>query len=150
MDRDLLAGALASISRKDRTESEIRDWLSAQGADDEMVDLIVSHLIENLAIDDARFAREYARDKRELSGWGDDRIREVLRERGIPRDVIEAAVSCDELSQIDRAVLFLTEKEVEVMDDRSRQRALGMLARRGFSAEDAYAAIRIREGDQAA
>lgn len=150
MDRDLLAGALASISRKDRTEGEIRDWLFAQGADGETVDLVVSHLIENLAIDDARFAREYARDKRELSGWGDERIREVLVERGIARDVIEAGISCDELSQVDRAVQVLAEKKAEVADDRSRQRALGMLARRGFSAEDAYAAIRIREGDLAA
>lgn len=150
MDRDLLAGALASISRKDRTEKEIRAWLDAQGCGAEMAEVLVAHLIENLAIDDSRFAREYVRDKRELSAWGDGRIRDALIERGISRDLIELAISGDDQTQVARAVRFLAEKGVEPVDDKARQRALGMLARRGFSAEDAYAAIRVLGSQRAA
>lgn len=150
MDRELLAGALASISRKDRTEKEIRAWLDAQGCDAEMVEVLVAHLIENLAIDDARFAREYVRDKRELSAWGDERIRDALIDRGISRDLIDQAISDDEESQVTRAMRFLEVKGVAPVDDKARQRALGMLARRGFSAEDAYAAIRALGARRAA
>lgn len=150
MDRELLAGALASISRKDRTEREVRDWLDAQGCDAEMAEVLIAHLIEKLAINDSRFAREYVRDKRELSAWGDERIRDALIDRGISRDLIETAISDDEETQVTRAVRFLEGKGVVPVDDKARQRALGMLARRGFSAEDSYAAIRVLGGRRAA
>lgn len=142
MDRDLLAKALAAISRKDRTEWEIRAWLADRGADSEASDEITRHLIEHLAIDDSRFAREYVLGKREGSGWGDDRITDALRERGISRHLIDEALRGDELSQAERAARFLRAKGVMPGDDQERQKALGMLARRGYSAEDAYAAIR--------
>jgi regulatory protein len=150
MDRELLAGALAAISRKDRTEREIRDWLADKGADPTASEPIVQHLIEHLAIDDSRFAEEYAYGKRESSGWGDDRIREVLLDKGISREVIEQALRDDEISQAERAAEFLRSKGVIPGDDQERQRALGMLARRGYSAEDAYSAIRALRGSCAA
>jgi len=146
LDRNLLAGALAAISRKDRTEQEIREWLAEKGADSEATGAIIQYLTENLAVDDSRFAREYVYGKREGSGWGNDRIREALRERGISRQIVEEALSGDELSQAERAADFLRVKGVVLDGDQDRQKALGMLARRGYSAEDAYAAIRLASG----
>ncbi|HNC05299.1 MAG TPA: hypothetical protein PLS38_03230, partial [Solirubrobacterales bacterium] len=46
-------------------------------------------------------------------------------------------------TEVDRAVRVLGEKGADLSDDRGRQRALGLLARRGYDAEEAYAAIRI-------
>lgn len=146
MDRDLLAGALAAISRKDRTEREIREWLVDKGANAEASEAIVQHLIDHLAIDDGRFAVEYAHGKRESSCWGNDRIREALAERGISRPVIDEALGGDNRTQAERAADFLRKKGLVPGDDRERQRALGMLARRGYSAEDAYSAIRSVSG----
>ena len=42
-----------------------------------------TRLIEAGALDDERFARRYAEDKRELRGWGPERIREALAARGV-------------------------------------------------------------------
>jgi regulatory protein len=107
------------------------------------VEGVVERLSAEGALDDARFARDYAADKRELAGWGPDRIRDALFQRGIPYADIEAALSEeDELSQIERAAALLTRRGPPPSDDVARQRELGYLARRGFSSEVAYEAVR--------
>jgi len=140
---EVLAAALTAIGRKERTEAEMREWLAEREVETEEVERVMSYLIENLAVDDRRFAIGYVEDKRRLSGWGNSRIESVLWKRGVPRELIEAALGCDDgESEVDRATRVLIEKGGELGDDRGRQRALGLLARRGFCAEDAYAAIR--------
>ena len=42
------------------------------------VEEVIALLIEAGAIDDASFARRYAEDKRQLAGWGPDRISAAL------------------------------------------------------------------------
>lgn len=148
MADELLAAALAAIGRKERTEYEMRKWLAERDAGPEESERVMEYLIENLALDDERFANGYVDDKRRLAGWGNDRIESALYGRGLPPHVISAALSREaEESEVDRATRVLLEKGGDLSDDRGRQRALGLLARRGFCAEDAYAAIR-RAGEQ--
>ncbi len=144
MADEVLAKALAAVSRKDRTESEMREWLAAREIEPEEIDRVLDYLVENLAIDDERYALAFTADKRELAGWGRDRIRATLLKRGVPRHFIEEAVGAGETeAEVDRAVRVLIDKGADLDDDRGRQRALGLLARRGYEAEEAYAAIRI-------
>ncbi|MCB0857121.1 MAG: RecX family transcriptional regulator [Solirubrobacterales bacterium] len=144
MADELLAKALAALGRKALTEAEMREWLAAREVEEGEAERVVSFLTENLAIDDRAFAVAFASDKRELSGWGKDRIREVLLRRGVERRLVEEALSPDDgESEVDRAVRVLKERGADLGDDRGRQRALGLLARRGYDAEEAYAAIRI-------
>lgn len=143
MADEVLAAALTAIGRKERTEAEMREWLTEREVDCEEIERVMSYLIENLAIDDRRFAIAYVEDKRRLSGWGSSRIESILRKRGVPRDLIEIALAHEDgEGEVDRATRVLLAKGGQLDDDRSRQRALGLLARRGFNAEDAYAAIR--------
>ncbi len=143
MGDEVLAAALAAIGRKERTESEMRDWLADREVDSEEADRVMSYLVENLAVDDRRFALGYVEDKRRLSGWGNSRIESVLWGRGVPRDLVRMAIGRDDgEGEVGRATRVLLEKGGDLGDDRGRQRALGLLARRGFCAEDAYAAIR--------
>ena len=146
MADELLAGALAALGRKERTESEMRRWLEQRGATPEESGRVMAYLIENLAVDDERFANGYVEDKRRQSGWGNDRIESALHGRGVPRDLIESALSRgDGEGEVERAARVLVEKGSDLGDDRGRRRAMGLLARRGFCAEDAYAAIRRAE-----
>ncbi|MCB8915112.1 MAG: regulatory protein RecX [Thermoleophilales bacterium] len=151
MSEQWLASALAAISRKDRTETEMRDWLAEREVEPDEIESIIACLTENLALDDRRFALAYAHDKRELSGWGKDRIREVLLKRGVDRELVDEALAGTGgsdggvESEVERAVRVLNERGADLSDDRGRQRALGLLARRGYEAEEAYAAIRIAE-----
>jgi regulatory protein len=144
-----LAKALAAVSRKDRTESEMRGWLADREVEPEEIDRVLDYLIENLAIDDRRYAIAFTTDKRDLAGWGRDRIRANLLKRGISPDLIDEALTQGDPersgaeTEVERAVRVLNERGADLSDDRGRQRALGLLARRGYEAEEAYAAIRI-------
>lgn len=148
MADEWLAKALAAISRKDRTEAEMRQWLADREVEPDEIERVISYLIENLALDDRRYAFAYTSDKRELSGWGRDRIREMLLRRGIDRYLVEEALVHPEAAgegetEVERAVRVLNERGADLSDDRGRQRALGLLSRRGYDAEEAYAAIRM-------
>jgi regulatory protein len=104
---------------------------------------VVALLIEAGAIDDASFARRYAEDKRALAGWGPDRIARALEGRGVARGLIEAALEGDdEGAQLDRAAAVLSERGLACETERERERALGLLVRRGFPLELAYDAVR--------
>jgi regulatory protein len=107
---------------------------------------VLTRLVEDGSIDDERFARRYAEDKRELAGWGPDRIRAALADRGTPVDLIDAALGAeDEDEVVARATAVLVRSGTEVADERGRQRALAQLARRGFPLEAAYDAVRALE-----
>jgi len=140
---ETLAAALRAIGRKERTEAQMRSWLADREYDQAEIDRVLAHLIENLAVNDARHATEFTADKRHLSGWGRDRIESTLLQRGVPRDLVALALANDGgESEVDRATRVLVDRDSPLEEPKDRQRAMGLLARRGFCAEDAYAAIR--------
>jgi regulatory protein len=121
-------------------------WLGERGVEEDARIEVLTRLVEDGSIDDERFARRYAEDKRELAGWGPDRIRAALSDRGIPEDLIDAALGAeDEDEVVARATAVLARSGTEVADERGRQRALAQLARRGFPLEVAYDAVRALE-----
>ena len=104
---------------------------------------MVAELSRSGVLDDARYAERFTEDRRELSGWGPERIEQDLARRGIPRDLIETALSArsreDELAA---AQSVLAERFRELGDDRARNRAWQLLVRRGYDSELAYDAVR--------
>ena len=140
---DTFEVGLAAIRRRERSTAELKDWLLERDHELEDVDAAVERLLECGELDDERFARLYAQDKRELSGWGPARIAAVLRERGIDRDLIELACADPYEAQLERAVALLRARRTPLEGDTALERALGMLARRGYGSEVAYEAIRI-------
>ncbi|MGK2955688.1 MAG: regulatory protein RecX [Solirubrobacterales bacterium] len=148
MADEVLAKALGAIGRKERTVVEMRQWLGDREIEQEEIDRVVNFLIENEALNDRKFAFEYTSDKREISGWGQTRIRETLRKRGMPENLIQEALAEDQgESEVDRATKVLEERGADLTDDRGKSRALGLLSRRGYSSEEAYAAIRRKCSD---
>jgi regulatory protein len=138
--------ALKALSYKERTEAELRTWLGERGVEETEIEEVIALLAEAGAIDDASFARRYAADKRELAGWGPDRIAKALEGRGVPREHIEEALlGDDEESQLERAVALLGDRGIRCDSERERQRGLALLLRRGFSKELAYEAVRVAE-----
>jgi regulatory protein len=110
------------------------------------IEEVIALLIEAGAIDDRSFARRYAEDKRELAGWGPDRISRALQGRGIPREHIDAALGGDgEEAQLERALALLGDRGMGCDSERERERALGLLVRRGYPLELAYEAVREAE-----
>jgi regulatory protein len=114
------------------------------------VEEVIARLAEAGAIDDAGFAHRYAEDKRTLAGWGPDRITRSLESRGVAHRHIEAALAGeDEAGQLQRAIELLGARGIACDSDRERERALGLLVRRGYPLELAYEAVRAVERDSA-
>jgi regulatory protein len=143
-----LSLALAALSRKERTVAEMGSWLRARGVDPTEAEDVVGQLIEIGELDDVRYARRYAEDKRELRRWGSERIRAALLDRGISHADAEAALAeAGSEDEIELALELLRDRGKDLDDALERQRALGLLVRRGYDSEVAYEAIRrLRRG----
>ena len=138
--------ALRALSYKERTESELRSWLAEREVEEDAIEEVIARLMEAGAIDDASFARRYAEDKVQLAGWGPDRIASSLENRGVSREHIEAALGGDDHDVLlERAVSLLGDRGMACVDGRERERALGLLVRRGYPLELAYEAVRRAE-----
>jgi regulatory protein len=138
--------ALGALARKERSVAELRAWLEARGFADAATAAALERLIEAGALDDAHFAAAYAADKRELRGWGSERIREALEARGVGAGEIAAALAAEpDEAQAERGAELLIARGADLADESGRGRALAYLVRRGYGSEVAYEAVRRAE-----
>lgn len=149
-ERDAFELALGALSRRERSVAELSVWLAERGVEGVDLEETIGALIESGGLDDERFALAFAADKREISGWGGERIRAALSERGIDAELIDHAVAAggDHATEVERAVGLLVRRDEPLDDDPARARALGFLARRGYDHETAYAAVRAFRAGQ--
>lgn len=131
------------LNRRERTQAEMRAHLERTGVDPRSVEQAIAALVEDAQLDDRRFARLFIEDKRELEGWGSDRIRQTLLARGIEADLIDGALAeAGGDDELERALGLLRRRFPSPPHDRrERDRALGVLLRKGYDAELALDAI---------
>ena len=149
--------AYAYLNRRERTVAEVRARLERAEVRDEEIDEVIAELLEFGYLDDARYARVFTQDKRMLEAWGNERIARALRDRGVERELIETALA--EVSAADgefadaddgpadgefeRAVTLLGQRFPSgPAVQRDRERAFGVLARKGYESETAADAVR--------
>lgn len=116
------------------------------------IETAVAELVELGYLDDGRYARVFAEDKRNLEDWGSERIERVLVERGVERPLIAAALAGvfgDREGEGERALTLLTRRFPQPSaDPRERERALGVLIRKGYDSDLAYDAVRAWSAGQ--
>jgi regulatory protein len=138
------------LGHRDRTVAEVRRHLERKRVEPAGIDAAIEELERMQYLDDARFARRFAEDRRRLDAWGADRIERRLLALGVEPALAGAAVAeGDGHDELAAAVDVLRRRVREVpRTDRERERALGVLARRGYELELAYDAVRAfeREG----
>jgi regulatory protein len=122
---------------------ELRALLERRGVAPAAIEEAVAELEAAGLLDDARYARRFAEDKRSLERWGSERIVRDLRRRGVGAELVEAALAErgreDELST---ALVLLSERFPNPPeDDRGRDRAWRLLVQRGYEPELAYEAV---------
>jgi regulatory protein len=140
---DAFEAALGALRRRERASDELAAWLRERGHPDDEIAAALERLAVAGELDDERFARRYAEDKRELRGWGPERIREALRARGLPPDLVARALDGESReAEIERASALLRRRGRPLADDADRARALAFLTRRGYDYEAAYEAVR--------
>jgi regulatory protein len=152
--REAFERGLAALRRRERGTAELADWLAARQFTPTEVNTAIARLTEVGELDDRRFAARFAEDKRELRGWGPERIRKALSGRGIPRQLIDAALGTEgHDDQLARAERLLNRRGEPLDGEPARARALAYLARRGYDLDLAYEAVRraaARGGREAA
>jgi regulatory protein len=139
------------LGRRDRTVAEVRERLEAEGVDGELVEEAIAELTRLGYLDDARYARRFAEDRRTLDGWGAERIERRLLTVGVDPALIRAAVGeRGAAAELEAALTVLRRRLPHApSNDRERDRALGILVRKGYDLELAYDAVRAYERDAA-
>ena len=135
--------AWRQLAHRDRTEAElVRAFLKAR-VEPELAEEVIGELREGGYVDDARFAQRFAEDRRRLDAWGTDRIERRLGELGVARDEIAAALEQGGHDELEAAVAVLERRfPAPPSTPRERDRALGVLVRKGYDLELAYDALR--------
>jgi regulatory protein len=139
--------AFGHLSRRDRTEAEMRRYLAGKDVAEREVDAAVAEIVRMGYLDDARYARTFAEDRRALDGWGPERIERRLLALGVDRELVATAIDTrDGADELEAALDLLRRRCREVpTSERERERALGMLVRKGYDLELAYDAVRAFE-----
>ena len=122
----------------------MRRHLAGKGVEPDAAEDAIATLRDQGYLDDARYARLFAEDKRALEGWGSERIRGTLALRGIDRELIDAAIGADggAGAEMDRALEILRRRfPSPPRERRDRDRALAVLLRKGYDTELALDAL---------
>lgn len=146
---EALGHAYAYLGARERTEFEVERCLRRRGVAESTIEACLAELREQRYLDDVRFAEGFARERRELDGWGSERIRDRLMTLGVERELADRVAGADgPEAEMDAAVELLRRRlRVPPEDDRERGRALGLLVRRGYPSELAHDAVRRFERD---
>lgn len=135
--------ALKLLGFRARSVAELRRQLLRKGELASDVDAAIARLIDQKLLDDADFARQFARTRLLAAGASRRRIVQELARRGVPRDIADRSIS--ELRESDgldpsaaaRRVAEKKWKSLTRLDDFTRRRRLyAFLARRGFDSDE--------------
>jgi regulatory protein len=134
------AAAADLIGKRAMSRASLEKKLKEKGASEAEARYAAEWLEAIGAIDDADYAALLARHCAD-QGYGPGRVREKLREKGVPRELWEDALDTlpDPAEQIDR---FLRAKlRGDLSDPREKKRLSDALLRRGFAWSDVKAGL---------
>ena len=121
---------------QERCVKDVKDKLKTYDIPQESKDEILDYLLDNRFVNDERFARSFVRGKVNQSGWGVNKIRFHLMQKGIDKDVIDEAFGqTDEEIYKQKLIDILKAKSktVKAETDFERKRKLAAFAmQKGF------------------
>jgi regulatory protein len=139
------------LGHRDRTVAEVRERLSAERVEPDVVDEAVEELRHLGYLDDARYAQRFVEDRRSIDAWGAERIERRLLAVGVDPALVAAALGEHGAGEeLEAALAVLRRRFAQPpAHDRERDRALGLLVRKGYELELAYDAVRAFEREAA-
>ena len=133
---------------QERSVKEVTDKLKTFEISEKNREEIINYLIDNKFVNDERFAHAFVRGKINQSGWGVNKIRFHLIQKGVSKEIIDEALqSFDEEAYRQRLVEVLKAKAktVKAVNDFERNRKLAAYAiQKGFEAPLVWEVIRKR------
>jgi regulatory protein len=132
--------AVRALMRRAHSVNEMKRLLTRRADNELLVKVVLARLRENGQLDDARYAKQFVRQRTEIRRQGKFRIMRDLRARGVPDEHVNAAIA-ESAEQTDEAALVRQRIERKLklthgeMDDRKIASLYGSLMRAGFSPE---------------
>ena len=121
---------------QERCVKEVRDKLKTFDIAEEEKTKILDYLLDNRFVNDERYAKAFVRGKVNQSGWGVNKIRFHLIQKGIDKDIIDEALGpTDEEAYRQRLIEILKTKAktVKADSDFEKKRKLAAYAmQKGF------------------
>ena len=114
---------------------DVRDKLKTFDIPEEEKSKILDYLLDNRFVNDERFAKSFVRGKVNQSGWGMNKIRFHLMQKGIDKELIDEA-----LGQTDEAVY--RQRLIDILKTKSKT----VKAENGFEKKRKLAAYAMQKG----
>lgn len=141
-EKEAIRKAMRLLVSRDRSEQELRERLAREGYDPEAAEAAIDYVKSYGYVNDRRYAENYvmsAGSKKSRAA-----LRSFLQEKGIAGEEIESALEelpGDETELIGQ-LLVKKAGQPHKMEEKELRRALGYLARKGFSSGDIWKVIR--------
>lgn len=124
-------------AQAEHSSGEMRERMQRWLLPAEVQDRILEKLIEERFVDDERFARLFVRDKLRFDRWGQRKLEQALRKKGVARNIIaqtlEAVPVADYVAAL-RPLLDSKRTTVKASSDYERnQKLLRFALSRGFT-----------------
>ena len=120
----------------ERCVSEVSTKLTAWGVPYALQEEIISRLIEEKFIDEARYCRAFVNDKVRFNRWGRLKITAALREKRLPQEYIKEAmdnIDEDAYQQSLLETIDIKRRELKGKDDfATQQKIIRHAASRGY------------------
>ncbi len=150
----LHTAAMRALMRRAHSVYEMRKALERRAADEALVRPVLDRLKRDNLLDDARFAREFARTRAAHRKQGRFRIARELRARGVPDRHIDAALDeafaeTNEEESLNKRVERKLRFVRGPLDQRKRASLYSSLLRSGFSSDLIRRAMRGATGGAA-
>ena len=143
--------AEAYCSSVERCVSEVEVKLEQWGADHEIKDRVIEHLIKEKYIDQRRYCAAFVRDKYRFNQWGRMKIVQALRLKKIPSDVISLGleeIDESEYLSILSGLVELKKRSIKANTDYERNGKLIRFAiGRGFEMEEILRCVKQIDAD---
>jgi regulatory protein len=139
---ELRARALRLLARREHTRQELERKLEPHAGSSEALGVLVSELKTKNQLSEARFAEERAR---KLSRkYGAARIRQDLKARGVPEELVARFTSSADEMQKARSILERKYREPATTREEKGKR-MRFLQSRGFSSEVIFKLLSARD-----
>ena len=139
-EEELYDAAVKALMRRAHSVHEMKQKLERRAEDKSLVKNVLDRLKQNGLIDDARYAKQFTRQRTEVRRQGQFRISRDLRGRGIPDKHISAAM--EESAQTTDAAVVVRERIARKLklfrgeiDDKKMASLYRSLLRLGFPSD---------------
>lgn len=132
--------ALNLISRRPRSEWELRDYLKRKEYDLEVTEQIISRLSDRGYVDDEDFARRWVENRRLLKATSRRRLQQELRQKRISDEIVEKVLAADGTDELE-VLKGLIERKRQQSKYQEDLKLMQFLARQGFGYDKIKQAI---------